>query len=227
MTADTKRIARECQLLESKIQPENTEDKLAIYRTQAKNVAKKKQGKEEEIKRLEQEKNQLERSMQEKEENYLKVKGQKYLKRDDFRQYAANLREKNTQYKQMLRHLDEIKAEVKILEQTREILKSRAGNVEEFLKELEQQKGITGYSSVEDQIQGVSELKEQLDNNKQQSLQELTALVQKIEDEVKKKKTLLAPGIKKLRTLRQKMAEMEEVYSVKKKEYDHIVNSME
>jgi intraflagellar transport protein 81 len=114
----------------------------------------------------------------------------------------------------MLKHLEEIKAEVKILEGTKEILKSRAGNVEDFLKDLEKKKGITGYSSVEDQIQGVSELKEQLDNNKQQSLQELTALVQQIEEEVRKKKTHLAPGIKKLRNLRQTMAEEEEVYLV-------------
>jgi intraflagellar transport protein 81 len=56
-------------------------------------------------------------------------------------------------------------------------LKSRAGNVDEFLRDLEKKKGITGYSSVEDQIQGVSELKEQLDNNKSQSMQELTLLV--------------------------------------------------
>lgn len=61
-----------------------------------------------------------------------------------------------------------------MLERTKEILKSRAGNVDEFLKELEKRKGITGYSTVEDQIQGVSELKEQLDENKSHSLQELT-----------------------------------------------------
>jgi uncharacterized protein YhaN len=48
----------------------------------------------------------------------------------------------------------------------------------------------------------VSELKEQMDNTKQQSLQELTALVQQIENEVREKKTKLAPGIKKLRGLR-------------------------
>ena len=123
----------------------------------------------------------------------------------------------------MLKHLEEIKAEVKILEGTKEILKSRAGNVEDFLKDLEKKKGITGYSSVEDQIQGVSELKEQLDNNKQQSLQELTALVQQIEEEVRKKKTHLAPGIKKLRNLRQTMAEEEEVYLVQKKDYDTVI----
>lgn len=66
---------------------------------------------------------------------------------------------------------------MKVLERTKEILKSRAGNVDEFLRELERKKGIAGYSTVEDQIQGVSELKEQMDNNKSQSLQELTVLI--------------------------------------------------
>ena len=66
---------------------------------------------------------------------------------------------------------------MKVLERTKEILKSRAGNVDEFLRELERKKGIAGYSTVEDQIQGVSELKEQMDNNKSASLQELTVLI--------------------------------------------------
>jgi hypothetical protein len=43
---------------------------------------------------------------------------------------------------------------------------------------LERKKGIAGYSKVEDDIQGVSELKEKLDNAKSQSLQDLTALIQ-------------------------------------------------
>lgn len=47
--------------------------------------------------------------MQDKESQYEKTKGQKYLKRDDFRQYAANLREKNANYKAMGKNLEEIK----------------------------------------------------------------------------------------------------------------------
>ena len=41
----------------------------------------------------------LEKTMQDREENYAKVKDQKYMKRDDFRSYAANLRTKNIQFK--------------------------------------------------------------------------------------------------------------------------------
>lgn len=42
----------------------------------------------------------LEKTLAEREDNYEKTKGSKYLKRDDFRQYAANLKEKNLQHKQ-------------------------------------------------------------------------------------------------------------------------------
>ena len=58
---------------------------MAIYRSQANAVSKKKDQKNEEFKKLEMEKMALEKTMQEKEDNYTKVKGQKYMKRDDFR----------------------------------------------------------------------------------------------------------------------------------------------
>jgi hypothetical protein len=45
------------------------------------------------------------------------------------------------------------------------------------MADLEKKKGIVGYSKIDEQIQGVSELKEQMDNAKSQSLQEMTALV--------------------------------------------------
>ena len=48
-------------------------------------MTKRKEAKEAEIKKLEQEKVQLERTLKDKEENYEKTKGTKYLKRDDFK----------------------------------------------------------------------------------------------------------------------------------------------
>jgi hypothetical protein len=53
----------------------------------------------EEMKKLEVEKITYEKQLRDKEEQYLQQKGQKYMKRDDFRQYAANLRVKNNQFK--------------------------------------------------------------------------------------------------------------------------------
>jgi intraflagellar transport protein 81 len=90
--------------------------------------------------------------MHDKEESYAKQKGSKYMKRDDFRQYAANLRVKNTQYKTIVKQLDEVKSEVSVLFRTQTILKSRAENVDEFMADLEKKKGIVGYSKIDEQI---------------------------------------------------------------------------
>jgi len=90
--------------------------------------------------------------MADKEAEYARAKGGKYMKRDDFRQYAANLRGKNTQYKQMKKVLGEIKSEVTVLNRTKSILQSRAEDLGEFMQNLERSKGIQGYSNIEDQI---------------------------------------------------------------------------
>lgn len=101
-----------------------------------------------ELKKVETEKMALEKMMNDKETEYAKTRGGKYMKRDDFKQYAANLRGKNAQYKQMKKILGEIKAEVNVLSRTENILKSRADNLEEFMKDLEKKKGISGYTNV-------------------------------------------------------------------------------
>ena len=150
LTSDTKKLQRECQLLDDKIrQNAPADDKLAIYKSQATAVSKKKEQKMEEVKKLETEKMALEKLMNDKESEYAKTRGGKYMKRDDFKQYAANLRGKNAQYKQMKKVIGEIKAEVTVLMRTENILKSRADNLDDFMKGLEKQKGITGYTNVQ------------------------------------------------------------------------------
>jgi len=65
-------------------------------------------------------------------------------------------------------------------------------------------------------------MKEKLDNAKSQSMQELTALIQKIDIEVKEKKQKLAPEIKRLRTLRNRFSEIETDYNERKRNYESV-----
>lgn len=189
LTSDVKKLQRDCMGLEDKIRQSAPEDdKLAFFKAQASAVSKKKEQKVEDVKKLETEKLALERIMNDKEAEYAKTRGGKYMKRDDFKQYAANLRGKNAQFKQMKKVLGEIKSEVTILDRTEKILKDRAENLDEFMKQLEKKKGIAGYSNIESQIVGVSENKEVLDNKKDQTLQEITKIVSDIEEQVKDKK---------------------------------------
>jgi len=68
------------------------------------------------------------------------------MKRDYFKQYAATLRAKNNNFKVMKKNLDEIKAEVNVLDRTKQILKERAGDVDDLLRDLERKKGVAGFS---------------------------------------------------------------------------------
>jgi len=62
LTSDTTRLKRECQALEQKLQQNApADDKLAIYKTQANSISKKKQEKEEEVKKFENDKMNLEK----------------------------------------------------------------------------------------------------------------------------------------------------------------------
>ena len=143
LTNDVKKLQRECMTLEDKIkQSTPADDKLAIFKSQAAMLSKKKEQKGTEMKKLEVEKQSLEKMMVDKEAEYARTKGGKYMKRDDFRQYASNLRGKNQQYKKMRQQLSEIKSEVTVLNRTKKILQSRTEDLGEFMQDLERKKGI-------------------------------------------------------------------------------------
>ena len=86
LTNDTKRLQRDCMGLEEKLK-QNTpaDDKLGIFKSQAAMLIKKKEQKQNDIKKLEVEKQALEKHMADKEGEYARTKGGKYMKRDDFR----------------------------------------------------------------------------------------------------------------------------------------------
>ena len=90
--------------------------------------------------------------MQDKEGEYARVKGGKYMKRDDFRQYQANIRGKHNQYKEMKKQLGELKSEKDVLANTRAVLKRKADELGIALSELEAERGISGYTDVENRI---------------------------------------------------------------------------
>lgn len=74
----------------------------------------------------------------------------------------------------MKKVLGEIKSEVTVLSRTENILKSRADNLDEFMRDLEKQRGISGIQDVQDKLVHVSETSQMLNNKKESTLQEIT-----------------------------------------------------
>lgn len=57
----------------------------------------------------------------------------------------------------MKKVLGEIKSEVTVLSRTEQILKSRADNLDDFMRDLEKKRGISGIQQVQDKLKIISE----------------------------------------------------------------------
>ena len=127
----------------------------------------------------------------------------------------------------MKKNLEEIRSELAVLNRTEQILKNKANMTDDLMRKLEEQKGIAGYSKIQDDMEKVAKDRQQIDKLKEGSLQELTKVVQNIEDQLKSKKTKLAPQIKQLRLYRKKYEEREGDYLKHQKAYENTLMSFE
>eukprot|EP00744_Colponema_vietnamica_P009485 GILI01013478.1.p1 GENE.GILI01013478.1~~GILI01013478.1.p1 ORF type:complete len:484 (-),score=209.06 GILI01013478.1:89-1456(-) len=203
------------------------DDKLSIYRQQASMVAKRKENLVKDLKKLEEERAQLEVEFAQRERELESVKGPKYLKGEEFKKYATSLRGKTNTFKRMKAELAEFKSERIVLSRTETILKSRATNLDEYVKGLEKKKGVAGYEDTQSELEKVSATNTQLNEEKEKTLEEYSRIVTDIQNQLKEKKNHLAPQIKELRLVRTRFQEMEQVYNEKKQTYESIAVGIE
>ena len=57
-----------------------------------------------------------------KEREYEQTKGHKYMNRDEFKNYAASLRDKSAKFKRLKTELSELRGEVAVLLRTEQLL---------------------------------------------------------------------------------------------------------
>jgi intraflagellar transport protein 81 len=216
------------------------DDKLAIFRQHANIQAKKLAEKEEEVEELRQEKMNLQKQIEEKEAklNELSDIGSgsfndhdggknKFMSREEFKQYANTLRNKTNLYKKSKTELAEMTAESVILHRTEQLLKNKNSDLDGFLKELEAKKGISGFLETQEKMDQISEKNAQVNQLKGETLEEISRIVTDINQTLKERKNQLAPQIKELRTVRQRYQEMETQYLEKKASYDNTAVGLE
>ncbi|XP_058640644.1 intraflagellar transport protein 81 homolog isoform X2 [Onychostoma macrolepis] len=82
------------------------------------------------------------------------------------------------------------------------------------------QRGISGFSDTQEELERVSAIKSELDEMKGRTLDDMSEMVKKLNSVIAEKKSALSPLIKDLRALRQEHAELAPEYEQKKTQYD-------
>jgi intraflagellar transport protein 81 len=203
------------------------DDKLASFRQQAAVVSKKLVQREEMLEVATREAEALAREVEAKEAKLSEIAGPRYMRKEDFKVYAANLRAKTMVFKNLKQELSEIRQETVVLARTETLLKGRAGDWDEFLRRLEEKKGVSGYATVQSDIEKLSALKAQIDESKGKTLNEISKIVNDINSAIKEKKARLDPAIKQLRAMRQKVQDFEAIYLREKATYDNVAAGFE
>uniref|UniRef100_A0A673MDU7 Intraflagellar transport protein 81 homolog n=1 Tax=Sinocyclocheilus rhinocerous TaxID=307959 RepID=A0A673MDU7_9TELE len=204
----------ELRELEDKIRETNTEinqliekrmmrndpmdDKLSLFRQQAAIIVHKKEAKVEELQEAREELAAVERELNMKTEL---IRGDEVLKTHSH--YPQHI---ETQ----LQEIAELKVEYGVLQRTEEILRERHTAGQQQLQSLEAQRGISGYSDTQEELERVIICHEDL----------CLFQVKKLNSVIAQKKSALSPLIKDLRALRQEHAELAPEYEQKKTQYD-------
>merc|ERR1719235_1895079 len=135
------------------------------------------------------------------------------MKRDEFKNYAASLRDKSAKFKRLKAELSDLRHEVAVLTRTEQILQAKDPTP-------------AGLRETEIQLEKASVEKMQVDKAKGKTLDEISAVVQQINAQLKEKKNKLAPQIKALRSVRQNFQQVEAKYLEKKSAYDQAQAAM-
>lgn len=149
------------------------------------------------------------------------------MRGDEFKTYAANLRNKTGQFKKLKEELADLRQETVVLSRTEAILKSRCKGLEGFMKDLEERHGVEGYTATEDKLEQVSSLTAALNQTKGKTLEEISKIVTDINQALKERKNKLAPQIKELRSVRGTYQELETAYLEKKGIFENTAAGLE
>merc|ERR1719421_1302937 len=208
MEDEISQLQEQIRNLESTINDQNQPDsRLSVYKQQANLVAKKKELAIKDKKALEDERDALSKELSQKEREYEQMRGHKFMKRDEFKNYAASLRDKSAKFKRLKAELSDLRHECAVLTRTEQILQAKDPTP-------------AGMRETEQMLEKTSVEKSQVDKAKGKTLDEISTIVQKINSQLKEKKNKLAPQIKALRAVRLNFTQVEARCLEKKTAYD-------
>jgi len=195
-------------------------DEVSIYRTLLKGTVKKQMEAAETQEELVLDKKELLEELRKLEKEIASSHKGKIRPMTDteVRNYMDDLREKSKQYEHLRNKIVALRDEVQVLTNTKRIL---CGNNESMLsKKLELEENPI---DPEDERAKLSELSNQnanINQNKQQTLDQTAAVVKEINEKLKANKSRLAPLLQHLKAKREQVMQLEEIFVDKKRGYE-------
>ena len=173
------------------------QNRLAIF--QAAIIARKKESTAEKLNDTRNELAALDEEIGEKRQQLQSFAGETISRPNDLKNYINSLRGKSNTYKKKKAELSEYRAEYGVLSRTLELLQAKNERLQQSLSNLESEKGISGFRDAKSHLAAIDATASGLDEQKGQTLDDMSGLVHQLTMKIGERKTRLAPIIKELR----------------------------
>ena len=228
--SDIRRLKEEITTLQDELsqKTENQQNKDDNRLTSmVKVVQKKKQDMEKRLQTNQKELGKVQSKIKKIEEDLKQYEGHKIPTPEEFEALKQEVMSKATVAKRMKSELGDLKRENMVLRRTEEILRSKDDKVENLLKKVEEEKGVQGFRQVQKEIIDASQTKNTIDKEKGETLEEISMIVQELNEKINAQKERLKQPVKQLKKIREDHQLVENEYNDKKAVYDNIKLSQE
>lgn len=144
------------------------------------------------------------------------------LGEEEFREFSSQVRAKKAATESMRKRLTELHTEWGTLTFTKGVLQQRYRELEATIGDLESKLGLQGYGRTMEALSKLTHEKDAIEEMKGKTLDELSRVVQDFNLAIREGRNKLAPLISELRSVRQTAAEVDQLWSDKKAQYEHL-----
>ena len=199
---------------------DSVDDKLVTFKQNAAIIGKKKATLEKTFKELEDEVSEFKKLLNEK---MYDKDGVKKLVGEELKSYVNAIRQKQADHKDKKKELNELRNEIGLQTRTLEILEKERKSLNDELIRLEEDKGILGYFSNQDNLKIV----ENFEKESEQNRGELLNCIEELNNKISANKNDLQPLIKELKPLRNEQQNLQSNYDEVKSKYDSVATSLD
>lgn len=218
-------LDKECHQLQVQVaerqRPGEDGSSVVSVKQQVQRVVKKKQDILAELGNLQADHERIQTEIREKDMTIAQFRDSKVLKGEDFRKYSNQVRGKTAATKTMKTRLADLRAEWGVLSYTEKTVQDTFEGLRIEIEDIESRMGIRGYSRTAEELSQVNAQKNNAEQAKGRTLEELSKVVQDFTISIRERRTKLAPQINELRTVRQQANEVEQEWEEKKSQYDY------
>lgn len=115
------------------------------------------------------------------------------------KEYGVELRRQGQKYNAARNQLKFLQSENGVLSRTLEVLQRQLNSEREKLAQLEKLHGVSGFSELQSKLEEVSGMKQEKDQQKGETMEDISRLVQELNKKIAEKRDVIEPLLNRVR----------------------------